>query len=143
MTRVFIKLVYLYTFIYIVHNMIYTPSLFVHVRSSRSLVPISLFFPLHPHAWSSGQSTRGVAEVGRKPRLTSWMALSLTDAISVHFPLHFTPHSATLQYALTNCHGTGSPYLHTSRQQQRQTHCRRLCKLRRYNQDKQIPHALS
>jgi len=49
------------------------------------------FFPLHPHAWSSGQSTRGVAEVGRKPRLTSWMASSQTDAISIHFPLHF-PH---------------------------------------------------
>jgi len=79
---------YLYTFIYIIHN-VYTPSLFVQVRSLLSLVPISL----HPHAWSSGQSTRGVAEVGRKPRLTSWMASLQTNAISVHFPLHFTPHA--------------------------------------------------
>jgi len=54
---------------------------------------------LHPHAWSSGQSTRGVAEVGRKPRLTSWMASSQTDAISsVHFPSHFTPESSVASY---------------------------------------------
>ena len=69
------------------------------------------FFPLHPHAWSSGQSTRGVAEVGRTPRLTSWMASSLTDAISAHFPLHFTPQSGVIlvlslwlvQWPLTSC----------------------------------------
>ena len=57
--------------------------------------PSPYFFPLQPHAWSSGQSTRGVAEVGRKPRLTLWMASSQTDAISVHFPLHFTPQEPT------------------------------------------------
>jgi len=60
-------------------------------RSSQSLY----FFPLHKHAWYPGRSTHGVAEVGRKPRLTSWMATSLTDTISVHFPSHFTLQSST------------------------------------------------
>ena len=62
---------------------VYTPSLFVCVRSPLLLVPISpIFFLLHLHAWSPDQSTCGVAEVGHKPRFTSWMASSLTDAIA-------------------------------------------------------------
>jgi len=88
---------HLYTFIYIIHNA-YTPSLFVHVRSLPSLVPISLFFPLHLHAWSSGQSMRGVAEVRRQ-----WMASSQTDAISVHFPLHFTPQTECSYSIIVHC----------------------------------------
>jgi len=72
-------------------NTVYTKSLRTRPITSIARPHPSYFFPLHPHAWSSGQSTRGVAEVGRNPRLTSWMASSQTDAISVHFPLHFTP----------------------------------------------------
>jgi len=83
-------------YIYLQHSTTYMHS----VPRTRLFSPIARthpphFFPLHPHAWSSGQSTRGVAEVGRKPRLTSWMASSAssqTDAISIHFPLHL-PHS--------------------------------------------------
>ena len=75
-------------YIYLQHSTTY-----IHlVPRTRLFSPIARthpphFFPLHPQAWSSGQSTRGVAEVGRKPRLTSWMASSQTDAISIHFPL--------------------------------------------------------
>jgi len=80
-------------YIYLQHSTTYIHS----VPRTRLFSPIArthppYFFPLHPHAWSSGQSTRGVAEVGRKPRLTSWMASSQTDAISIHFPLHL-PHT--------------------------------------------------
>ena len=80
-------------YIYLQHSTTYIHS----VPRTRLFSPIarthpSHFFPLHPHAWSSGQSTRGVAEVGRKPRLTSWMESSQTDAISIHFPLHL-PHT--------------------------------------------------
>jgi len=80
-------------YIYLQHSTTYIHS----VPRTRLFSPIARthpphFFPLHPHAWSSGQSTRGVAEVGRKPRLTSWMASSQTDAISIHFPLHL-PHT--------------------------------------------------
>ena len=62
-------------YIYLQHSTTYIHS----VPRTRLFSPIARthpphFFPLHPHAWSSGQSTRGVAEVGRKPRLTSWMA---------------------------------------------------------------------
>ena len=76
-------------YIYLQHSITYIHS----VPRTRLFSPIARthpphFFPLHPHAWSSGQSTRGFAEVGRKPRLTSWMASSQTDAISIHFPLH-------------------------------------------------------
>ena len=82
-------------YIYLQHSTTYIHS----VSRTRLFSPIARthplhFFPLHPHAWSSGQSARGVAEVDRKPRLTSWMASSQTDAISIHFPLHL-PHSRT------------------------------------------------
>jgi len=80
-------------YIYLQHSTTYIHS----VPRTRPFSPIDSthplhLFPLHPHAWSSGQSTRGVAEVGRKPRLTSWMASSQTDVISIHFPLHL-PHT--------------------------------------------------
>ena len=86
--------------IYLQHSTTYIHSVPSHTffLSHRSY-PSSSFFPLHPHAWSYGRSTRGVAEVGRKPRLTSWMASSQTDAISIHFPLHL-PHN---YYLMTLC----------------------------------------
>jgi len=86
-------LLFLYIYLHYTQR-IYTK--FPRTRPITSLARPHLpyFFLLHPHAWSSGQSTRGVAEVGRKPCLTSWMASSQTDAISVHFPLHFIlPHT--------------------------------------------------
>ena len=77
-------------YIYLQHSTTYIHS----VPRTRLFSPIArtylfLFFP--------AASARVVfwpidAEVGRKPRLTSWMASSQTDAISVHFPLHL-PHN--------------------------------------------------
>ena len=85
-------------YLYLEHSTTYIHS----VPPTRPFSPIARthpphFFPLHPHAWSSGQSTRGVAEVGRKPRLTSWMASSQTDAIPLHLP-HIR------QYGVRVCH---------------------------------------
>jgi len=81
-------------YIYLQHYTTYIHSVPSHTSHlSHRSYPSFHFFPLQPHAWSSGQSTHGVAEVGRKPRLTSWMASSQTHAISIHFPLHFTPHA--------------------------------------------------
>jgi len=90
-------------YIYLQHYTTYIHSVPSHTSHlSHRSYPSSLFFPLHPHAWSSGQSTRGVAEVVRKPRLTSWMASSQTDAISIHFPLHL-PHRHIFVSSLLWC----------------------------------------
>jgi len=74
------SVVVLYTFIYNIHN-VYTVSLFVHVRSLPSLVPILLFFPLHLHAWSSGQSTRRLLRLAVSPAsLRGWRRRRLTPS---------------------------------------------------------------
>jgi len=93
-------------YIYLQHSTTYIHS----VPPTRLFSPIApthplYFFPLHPHAWSSGQSTRGVAEVGRKPRLTSWMASSQTDAISDAF---ISPITHWVQTSRRYCEGVTS-----------------------------------
>jgi len=48
---------------------IYTKSLCTRPITSIARPHLPYLFPLHPHAWSPGQSTRGVTELGGKASL--------------------------------------------------------------------------
>ena len=76
---------------------VYTPSLFVCVWSPLLLVPPLPYFSRCIRMRGPLVNRRAVAEVARKPRLTSWIATSLADAISVHFSITFFPHLKCLR----------------------------------------------
>ena len=92
-------------YIYLQHSTTYIHS----VPRTRLFSPIARTHPPHFFPAASARVVfwpidARVAEVGRKPRLTSWMASSQTDAISIHFPLHF-PHKQPTwkQFAMWHC----------------------------------------